>query len=125
MEYNGYLHENPNLQTATGAMIDYDVELIEPGDWWNYTRTFGDGASSANWRVSSSADGEFELGVVRSNVSQENQSVATIGQFKVPGRPGYQAITLSDRNQALASFSVSGEFNQRVTSVSGNDAAIN
>lgn len=110
---------------ANGTIEDYDLELIAPGDWWNYTRNVEAGDYSAILRVSSETDAEFELGVVTSNPSQGNQTVDTLGRFAVTGRPGYQSISLTDSNGVLAGFPLSGEATLRITATSGTDAAIN
>ena len=110
---------------ANGAIADYDLESINPGDWWNYTRTYDEGQYTAILRVSSESDAEFELGLVTSNASQENQTVETVGQFSVTGRPGYQSIALSDADFALKGFSLNGEETLRVTATSGTDAVVN
>lgn len=110
---------------ANGAIEDYDLELIAPGDWWNYTRTFDEGSFSAILRVSSETDAVFELGVVTSNASQENQTVEPAGQFTVQGRAGYQSISLTDSDGALQSFDLSGESTLRLTASSGEEAVVN
>ena len=110
---------------SNGTIEDYDLELIAPGDWWNYTRTLDEGSYSAILRVSSASDATFELGLVTSNASQANQTVETIGQFSVTGRPGYQSITITDSDGALAAFDANGESTLRLTAVDGEDAVIN
>lgn len=110
---------------SNGTIEDYDLELIAPGDWWNYTRTLDEGSYSAILRVSSASDATFELGLVTSSASQANQTVETIGQFSVTGRPGYQSITITDADGALAAFDANGESTLRLTAVDGEDAVIN
>ena len=110
---------------ANGDIQDYDIELISPGDWWNYTRIFDEGSYSSILRVSSSSDAEFELGLVSGNASQENQTVEMLGTFFVTGRAGYQSVTLSDSNGDLKPFDLNGQQTLRLTSTSGSDAVIN
>ena len=110
---------------ANGAIQDYDIELIAPGDWWNYTRVIDEGSYSAILRVSSPSDAEFELGIVSGSAAQENQNVETIGTFSISGRAGYQSVTLTDSNGELIPFDLNGEQTLRLTATSGSEAAVN
>lgn len=119
---NLYANADPG---SNGPIQDFDVERINPGDWWNYTRTFEAGAYSANLRVSASADAEFEMGLVTSNAAQGNQTVELIGSFVIAGRSGYQTVSLSDASGALQGFQLDGQQTLRLAAVSGTTPLLN
>jgi len=110
---------------SNGAILDYDLDLIGPGDWWNYTRTIESGTYSAILRVSSASDAEFELSLVTSNPAQGNQTLRTLGHFVVSGRPGYQSVTLTNTGAGPASFEANGKTTLRLSANSGVDAKVN
>jgi hypothetical protein len=110
---------------ANGPIQDYDLDLINPGDWWNYTRVFEEGTYRVFLRVAAGADAEFELGLVTSDPTQTDQTVDTIGSFVVSAGGGYKSVPLTNEQGAPQAFQLSGEQTLRLTAVSGDNVQVN
>ncbi len=102
---------------SLGPIRDYVVETLNPDDWQNYTRTIEPGTYVAYLRVSASTDQEVQLGIVTSSPSQPNQTVETLGSFRVTAG-GFKTIPLT-MNGNLKAFDADGQQTFRLTALDG------
>jgi hypothetical protein len=128
---SGEIYRSPSMAVHTPAFINADFSrgdganpynfrlgYIDPGQWYNYTRTFPDGTYNVYAGISSgnaagSAHGEYaQLQMVTAGQGTTNQTVQTLGTFDAPatGTWGLNTLVpLKDANGNLASVALSGK----------------
>lgn len=77
---------------------DFQVSLIQPGEWLNYTRTFAAGTYTFYLRASSTATGSGGFNTVRLDYVTSDrtiplQTTTNLGHFRVPYTGNAQAFT--------------------------------
>jgi hypothetical protein len=82
----------------TSGARDFQVSLVQPGEWLNYTRTFAGGTYQFYLRASSTATGgagtnAVSLDYVTSDRTAPGQTTTNIGQFRVFYTGNAQAFT--------------------------------
>ena len=82
--------------TAGEGIQDFDVERVQTGEWYNYTRTLPSGTYQVLLRARARATQSLALGSV-SDPSGANQAVSELGQFSVSSTGGsYRFFPLKD-----------------------------
>jgi hypothetical protein len=118
--------ESPDLardrNTAAGVP-DYHVDDLQPGEWLNYTRTFG-GAYHAYLRAAALADRTVQLERVTTDPTQPNQQTEVLGTFTVPRAGlllalGY--VPLMDASGKPAVLNLSGAQTLRLVAIDAAD----
>lgn len=81
---------------AGEGILDYDLERVQSGEWFNYTRDLPVGTYQVLLRARGRADQTLSLGSV-SNPTQANQTVSELGTFVVGSTGGsYRFFPLKD-----------------------------
>jgi hypothetical protein len=99
---------------------DYQLHLVEAGEWWNYTRDFEEGNYQVFLRTSAGADQSLELAEVTSDRSQGDQTTVTLGNFEVPSG-GFQFVPLVGVGGQPLVLEISGEQTFRVTALEADN----
>jgi len=85
------------LRDKFGGGYDFDVGLVEQGEWQNYRRTFPDGKYNVYLRYASQAAQQVRLDRVIGDRTQPNQATASLGTFSVANNGAvYTYARLSD-----------------------------
>jgi hypothetical protein len=105
------------VQGASGPVLDYDINLLNAGDWANYTRTFPDQPGYRVFlRVQAQAEQNVRLDLVTSDPSAADQTVELLGYFKAPAASEYAFVPLTDlAGENELSVILSGEQTLRLT----------
>lgn len=100
------------------GLPEYQVHRTEGGEWMNYTRTFPENTYHAFLRVGAKASQEVLLDEIISGQASENQTLASLGSFKVKNsglRSNYQFVPLTDSEGNRVALPMSGEKTVRLT----------
>ena len=106
---------------------NYIVGWNESGDWYNYTRIFGQESVRYNFyasMASGSSNGleNAELAIISSNPTQPNQTKTVLGTFLSPASGGwdiFHLVPLRDNSGNLVSVRLKGTNTLRFTSLPG------
>ncbi|MBM3846054.1 MAG: carbohydrate-binding protein [Verrucomicrobia bacterium] len=103
---------------------DWKVGWNDPGDWFNYTRTFPSGSYNIYARLSSGgADRHAHLDLVSNPTGTGDQGLTRLGGFDAPTTGGWDTFSFIPlRNSAgeVARIDLSGEQTLRLTADPGN-----
>lgn len=102
---------------------DYDVGLVEQGEWLNYTRTFAAGKYEAYLRSASSVAQQVRFDLVTGDRTKTAQTTSLLGTFPISGGGNVHTYSrLSDAFGNPISVNLSGVQTLRLTMP---DASIN
>lgn len=106
-----------------GSIRDYDVNVLNAGDWANYTRTFPqDGAFTIYLRARAGAAQQVLLEEVLSAPSAPDQTTRVLGYFHVKGSPDYTFVPLTDLSGANElTVALSGQKTIRLSTPEANN----
>ncbi len=105
---------------------DYQVHLLQPGEWLNYTRTFPAGNYFVYLRFNSRTNQEVRLEQVISDRSQAGQASMILGSFAAPRAIGYQYAPLADNAGQPVILGLSGVQTLRLRALgANNDLSLN
>jgi hypothetical protein len=100
---------------AGEGIRDFDVERVNTGEWYNYTRDIPQGTYQILLRARVRADQSLSLGTVTGSATT-NQSVSNLGQFSVSSTGGrYGFFPLKDEQDKDLVLEISGEQTLRLT----------
>ena len=111
-----------SLRDKFGGGYDYDVGLVEQGEWMNYTRTFLAGKYNVYLRYASQVAQQVRLDLVTGDHTKTNQTTSFLGTFSTPSGTGYAYAQLSDAFGKPLVLNLSGVQTLRLTAP---DASIN
>jgi hypothetical protein len=103
--------DNVRAKYASSNLLEYVVHRTEPGEWLNYTRTFGGGPYLPYLRVASFGATDVELYRVTSDPKAPDQTTNKLGTFRIPNlftRYNYRYIPLVNDAGAPATITGSG-----------------
>lgn len=106
--------------------VDYELAWNDPGDWFNYTRSFPE--PSRDYYVlarlsSGGADIAAKLDEVTAGATGTSQTTVQLGEFQAPATGGwgnYVWVPLRDEAGQLARVNLGGERTLRFTVLPGN-----
>lgn len=125
--FSGDLPPRPKYDEASlnaGVTIpDYDLHLVETGEWFNYTRNFPEGQYQVFLRAAATGAPVILLERVTSDPTQPNQQTEVLGEFRPEGNGVYQFTRLTgpDGLDQEVRVALSGEETVRLRAVSANN----
>jgi len=113
-------------QHGASNLLEYVVCRTEPGEWLDYTRSFGSALYAVYLRYSSFGATSNELQSVTSDPTQTNQTTVKLGTFRIPNNmryANYLYTPLVDDSGAPALVSLAGTNTLRLqmTGIAGDD----
>ena len=119
----------PRTKYLRSGARDFQVSLLQPGEWMNYTRNFSNATYSVFLRASSTGTGNggtntVSLDLVTSDPTQPGQTTSNLGFFFVPYTGNANVFTnvpLTDGNGAVITVALSGQQTLRLTSTNANN----
>jgi hypothetical protein len=114
----------PRQQFIDALLVEAQVSLVQTNEWLNYTRTIPNARYNAYLRASSTAPQRVRLDRVTGDVTQANQTVASLGTFQVPVTGNANAFVytpLTDAQGAMSVLELSGLQTLRLTALDANN----
>ncbi|PYM13638.1 MAG: hypothetical protein DME18_08565, partial [Verrucomicrobia bacterium] len=108
---------------SDAGATEYDVGLVEAGEWLNYTRTYPAGNYNVFLRASATAPQQLLLDRVTGDRTQPNQTTTSLGTFSITptGRLNVYGYTqLNDASGNPLSVNLSGVQTLRLTAPNAN-----
>ncbi len=100
---------------------DFQVDRVNTGEWYNYTRTIEAGTYQILLRARARAEQDLSIGLVDSPVSS-NQNVTSLGSFDIQSTGGsYKFFQLTDENGRIAVVELGGEQTLRITAENADE----
>jgi hypothetical protein len=100
---------------------DFEIERVNTGEWYNYTRNITQGTYQIFLRARVRADQTLSLGTV-SGATSSNQTVTELGQFSVSSTGGsYGFFPLKDDQGRDLVMALGGEQTLRLTAVQADN----
>jgi len=115
--------DQPRAKHTQAGISDYEVNLLNAGDWANYTRQFPTAeAFRILLRARAGARQVVRLERVTTSASGPDQQVVLLGAFVVPASASYVFVPLTDlAGEKALTVKLTGQQTLRLTAVEANN----